>query len=114
MLDLVEHLAQWARGPVLIVAATRDELLERRSSWGSGRRARLLYLDPLSSEETRALVEALMPGAGAAAPEVAERAGGNPLFAEEIVRRLAESGQDSVAELPDTVHALLAARLDSL
>jgi adenylate cyclase len=114
MLDLVEHLARWGRGPVLIVAATRDQLLERRASWGSGRRATVLFLDPLSPGETRELVQALMPDGAGAAAAVAERAEGNPLFAEEMVRRLADGSYDSVAELPDTVHAVLAARLDSL
>ena len=47
-------------------------------------------------------------------PKVAERAGGNPFFAEEMVRRLAEEGASDATALPDTVQALLAARLDSL
>ena len=47
-------------------------------------------------------------------PAVAERAGGNPLFAEEIVRLLLDEGTGDTGELPDTVQALLAARLDSL
>ncbi len=47
-------------------------------------------------------------------PAVAERAGGNPFFAEEMVRRLVEEGAADATALPDTVQALLAARLDSL
>ena len=47
-------------------------------------------------------------------PRVAERSGGNPLFAEEMVRRLEEEGTGGIAELPDTVQAVLAARLDAL
>ena len=38
MLDLIEYLARWVRGPVLIVCLARDELLERRPGWGGGRR----------------------------------------------------------------------------
>ena len=52
--------------------------------------------------------------AGELVPQVAERSGGNPLFAEEMVRRLAEEEGDGIAELPDTVQAVLAARLDAL
>ena len=113
MLDLVEHVAQWARGPILILCLTRDELLERRPTWGGARRATTLLLDPLSPEETHALVEALMPDGATSAPAVIERAGGNPLFVEEMVRRLANHGDADLSQLPDTIQALLAARLDS-
>jgi class 3 adenylate cyclase/tetratricopeptide (TPR) repeat protein len=112
LLDLIEHLAQWVRGPVLIVALARDELLERRGAWGSGRRATTLFLDPLTRDQTRELVTTLLPDADADA--VAERAGGNPFFAEEMVRRLSDEHVVSVEEMPDSVHALLAARLDAL
>jgi class 3 adenylate cyclase/tetratricopeptide (TPR) repeat protein len=119
MLDLIEHLARWVRGPLLILCFARDELLERRSDWGGGRRdATSIFLEPLTGEESRELVSALLPdGANGSSPVVsvvAERAGGNPFFAEEMVRRLAEEGAETADTLPDTVHALLAARLDSL
>lgn len=120
MLDLIEHLARWVRGPLLIICFARDELLERRTDWGGGRRdATSIFLEPLTGDESRELVSALLPGDGGngASPVVsfvAERAGGNPFFAEEMVRRLAEEGTETADALPDTVHALLAARLDSL
>ena len=118
MLDLIEHLARWVRAPLLILCLARDELLERRPDWGGGRRAATsIFLDPLSGDESRELVSALMPERDDVAPViqfVAERAGGNPFFAEEMVRRLHEEGTDTADALPDTVHALLAARLDSL
>jgi class 3 adenylate cyclase/tetratricopeptide (TPR) repeat protein len=118
MLDLIEHLARWVRGPLLIVCLARDELLERRSDWGGGRRnATTIALEPLSTGETRDLVAALYGANGEGDPElvarVAQRAEGNPLFAEEIVNRLQEEGSDAEA-LPETVHSVLAARLDSL
>ncbi len=118
MLDLIDYLSQWLRAPVLQVCLARDELLERRSSWSASRRtATSLFLDPLAPEDTRALIAGRLGGA-AATPEVldalATRAEGNPLFAEEMVQRLAEEGGARAAELPDTVHGLLAARLDSL
>src|SRR4051794_20155008 len=116
MLDVIEHLAQWVRAPLMVLCLTRDELLERRPSWGGGRRnATQLFLEPLTVEDTRELVTALMPGDGSElAPVVAERSGGNPLFAEEMVRRIIEEGSAEAAELPETVQAVLAARLDAL
>jgi len=118
MLDLIEYLAQWVRGPLLLLCLARDELLEHRAAWGGGRRgATSIFLDPLSADDTRRLVTALLPeGADAqkAADVVATRAGGNPFFAEEMARLLAEEGTIETTELPGTVQALLAARLDSL
>ena len=118
MLDLIEYLAQWVRGPLLLLCLARDELLEHRQSWGGGRRgATSIFLDPLTADETRELVTALLPGsanAEKAADMVATRAGGNPFFAEEMARMLAHEGTIETAELPGTVQALLAARLDSL
>jgi len=118
MLDLIEHLGQWARAPVLQICLAREELLNRRSDWGGVRRdATTLFLDPLDESETRALVSELMvarePPEGVVTA-VAERAEGNPLFAEEMVRRLSEEDGASAIELPHSVQALLAARLDSL
>jgi class 3 adenylate cyclase/tetratricopeptide (TPR) repeat protein len=119
MLDLIDHLTRWVRAPLLLVCLTRDELLERRPGWGGGRRnATTIALEPLTEDETRELVAALMPGddAGGAdvVPQVAERSGGNPLFAEEMVNRLIEENTVEAAALPSTVQSLLAARLDSL
>ncbi|MGZ5341482.1 MAG: adenylate/guanylate cyclase domain-containing protein [Solirubrobacterales bacterium] len=120
MLDLIEYLARWVRGPLLLVCMARDELLERRPGWGGGRRnVTSIGLDPLTEFETEELVAALFPGAGENSHgevigEVAERAGGNPLFAEEMVNRLIEEGSGDAGALPGTVQSLLAARLDSL
>jgi class 3 adenylate cyclase/tetratricopeptide (TPR) repeat protein len=118
MLDLIEHLVQWSRAPVLQICLTREELLERRVGWGGVRRdATTVFLEPLGEEHTRELISSLLaidePGDGVIAT-VAARAEGNPLFAEEMVRRLAEEEGANAAELPATVQALLAARLDSL
>ncbi len=118
MLDLIEHLAGWGRGPMLIVCLARDELLERRPTWGGGRRnATTISLDPLSPQEAEDLVRSLLSGQEGGrelAEEVAGRSGGNPLFAEEMVNRLREEDSGDVEELPDSVHAVLAARLDAL
>ncbi len=115
MLDLIEHLARWMRGPMLLICLARDELLDRRSDWAGGRRnATSIFLDPLTPNETEELVESLYGnGNRELISRVAERAGGNPLFAEEMVNRLQEGG-DEPDVLPETVHSVLAARLDSL
>ena len=92
MLDAIEHLAQWVRAPLMLVCLARDELLDRRPGWGAGRRsATQLLLDPLAAEYTRALVAALIPGGDDVVSKVVERSGGNPLFAEEMARRVAEA-----------------------
>jgi len=118
MLDLLEYLARWARGPLLLVGLARDELLDRRSGWGGGRRnATTIALEPLEPERTRELVDALLAGEngdGELMRQVADRSGGNPLFAEEMVNRIREEGSTDSQILPDTVHSVLAARLDSL
>ncbi len=116
MLDAIEHLAQWVRAPLILVCLTRDELLDRRPGWGGGRRsATQLLLDPLAAEDTRALVSSLLPDGDEMVLRVVERSGGNPLFAEEMSRRIAEDGGTlGGGELPDTVQAVLAARLDAL
>ncbi|MCD6014224.1 MAG: adenylyl cyclase [Solirubrobacterales bacterium] len=121
MLDLIEYLARWTRGPVLLLCLARDELLDRRPGWGGGRiNATTITLEPLAREQVRALVTTLMPDpqSGLAArglvDQVAERSGGNPLFAEEMVNRIVEGGTTDTEALPETVHSVLAARLDSL
>ncbi|MDP9228174.1 MAG: AAA family ATPase, partial [Actinomycetota bacterium] len=119
MLDLIDHLTRWVRGPLLLVCLARDELLGRRPGWGGGRKnATSISLDPLTETETRELVAALMPATGASdadvVPQVAERSGGNPLFAEEMVNRLIDEDTVELAAMPSTVQSLLAARLDSL
>jgi class 3 adenylate cyclase/predicted ATPase len=122
MLDLIEYLARWVRGPLLLVCLARDELLERRPAWGGGRRnATVISLQPLTDAEAQELVTALFPGDdgngngnGQLVAQVAARSEGNPLFAEEMVNRIREEGAPDANTLPETVHSVLAARLDSL
>ena len=114
MLEAIEHLAQWVRAPLMLLCLARDELLDRRPNWGGdhGSATRLL-LAPLNSSQTHELVAALVPEGHDVLPAVVERSGGNPLFAEEMARRIAEDGGQGT-QLPDTVQGVLAARLDSL
>jgi len=118
MLDLIEYVAQWVRGPMLLLCLARDELLDRRRGWGGGRlNASTVVLEPLDHNDTAALVSALLAeieGGSVLGTAVAERSGGNPFFVEEMVRRLSEERSSDVSLLPDSVQAVLAARLDSL
>jgi class 3 adenylate cyclase/tetratricopeptide (TPR) repeat protein len=119
LLDFVEHLVDWAGGvPILLVCSTRPELFERRGGWGGGaRNATTLSLSPLSEEETAQLISSLsdrpvMPATTQQA--LLARAGGNPLYAEQYVRMLAERGDADELPLPETVQGIIAARLDAL
>ncbi len=117
LLDFLDHLVDWATSaPILLIATTRPELLERRPGWGGGKPdATTLTLAPLSASDTAALVaaltgESLTPQLTA---ELVERCAGNPLYAEQYVEALAD-GDGGPPGLPDTVRAILAARLDAL
>jgi class 3 adenylate cyclase/tetratricopeptide (TPR) repeat protein len=123
LLDLVEHLADWVRGPLLILCLARPELLDIRPGWGGGRvRSTAIELEPLSEEESELLVEKLLAqvagGTGEAPPtlpkEVLERTEGNPLFVEETIRMVVEGGAADGDRIPDTLQALIAARIDHL
>jgi predicted ATPase/class 3 adenylate cyclase len=118
LLDVIEHLAQSHRdAPLLIVCVTRPELLELRPSWGGGNlRAGAIELAPLNAEESERLADGLQPEGGLPAEQravVLEKAEGNPLFLEETVRMLAES-DGAGNHIPDTIQALIAARVDAL
>src|SRR5437763_716565 len=117
MLDFVDELVEWSTGvPLFVLCTARPELLDRRPAWSGGKlNASTLLLSPLSDEETARLVHALLGSSVLPAElqaRVLERAGGNPLYAEEFIR-LAEEGR-SDAELPESVQGIVAARLDVL
>ena len=121
LLDFLSYLAEWAEGvPLLLLCTARPELFERHPSWGAGlRNAHTINLAPLSESETSELVQGLLEQTVSEQVRTAilERAGGNPLYAEEFVRLVADRGlPDTGDELafPDSVQALIAARLDTL
>jgi tetratricopeptide (TPR) repeat protein len=103
--------------PVLLVATARPELLARRPSWGGGKaNAVTLSLAPLSDDDTARLVHALLERAVLPAEvqtALLERAGGNPLYAEEFVRMASERGSEDI-DLPESVQGIIAARVDAL
>ena len=130
-LDFVDHLLEWSRNvPILIVTLARPELLEIRPDWGAGRRNFLaLDLEPLAEAPMRELLKGLVPALSeSAVRSIVARAEGIPLYAVETIRMLAADGRlrelpdggfepvGEVGELavPDSLHALIAARLDAL
>jgi class 3 adenylate cyclase/tetratricopeptide (TPR) repeat protein len=120
LLGFLEHLADWAEGvPLLLLCTARPELFERHPGFGANaRNATRINLAPLSDAETARLVSILLERAVLpleTQQQLLEHAGGNPLYAEEFVRLLTDRdvGDESV-EVPESVQALIAARLDTL
>ena len=131
MLAFLEHLADRVEGvPLLVVGTARPELFERRADYAARlRNATHINLMPLSEEETARLVSALLKTAVIPAElqqPILVRAGGNPLYAEEFVRLLKDKDllikrggswildEGAQVPFPDSVQALIAARLDTL
>jgi tetratricopeptide (TPR) repeat protein len=121
LLDFVDEMVDWASGvPLLVLVTARPELLARRPGWGGGKpNAVTISLSPLSEEETTRLVHALMDRSVLPAETqsaLLDRAGGNPLYAEEFVALAQERGTRGAAAsvLPESVQGIVAARLDGL
>jgi tetratricopeptide (TPR) repeat protein len=130
MLEVLDELAERLEGPILFLCTTRPDLLRSRPDWGGGRRTfSFLPLDPLTGDESARLVSFLLDvdELSELRRRILERSEGNPFYLEEIVRHLidegllardgerwrAGDGLDDV-EIPDTVHAVILARLDLL
>ena len=130
LLDLLDRIVREAHVPALVLATARPELLDRRPSWGAGRRnAATIWLEPLPATATSRMVDELLAVELPAELRalVAERAEGNPFFVEELVGSLVEAGvlergdEGWVAHdlppgfsVPDSINAVLAARIDRL
>ena len=130
LLDFIEYLARWGEGPIAILCLARHELFDRRPTWGGGiSNAATIGLEPLTVDETGSLVDGLLAGGLPAVlrERVVGLAEGNPLFAEELIRMFVDRGVLRLAdgawelarpveeiEVPSSVQAVLAARLDGL
>jgi class 3 adenylate cyclase/tetratricopeptide (TPR) repeat protein len=130
LIDFIESIVEWSRNKALFVLTlSRPELLQRRPTWGAGQRSfTALHLEPLSSESMAALLRGFVTGLPEAVVEqVLQRAEGVPLYAVETIRMLVDRGQLverdgaltvtgtlGVLEIPDTLHALIASRLDGV
>jgi class 3 adenylate cyclase len=119
LLELIEHLVTWVReAPLLVISLARPELLDIRPGWGGGRvRATAIELEPLGEADSEELVDALAGEEDLSADDrqaVLAKTEGNPLFLEETVRMLTEDGAGGIGRIPDTLQALIAARIDRL
>ncbi len=130
VLDFIDHLLEWTKAlPIIVITLSRPDLLERRPDWGAGRRNfASLALDPLPEAAMRELLAGLVPGLSVSvAKAIVARADGIPLYAVETVRMLVAEGrlkeEDGVYQpvgdlttlaIPETLTALIAARLDGL
>ena len=130
MLDFIDYLLEWSRAqPIFILTLARPELLEKRPTWGAGKRQfTSVYLEPLPEPAIRELLAGLVAGLpDGAARAIAARADGIPLYAVETVRmlvadgRLVEEGGAyrpvgdlSQLAVPESLTALIASRLDAL
>ncbi len=131
MLAFLEHLADRAEAvPLLVIGTARPELFERHPDYAAGlRNVTPINLVPLSDDETARLVSALLETTVIPAElqqPILDRAGGNPLYAEEFVRLLKDKDllikegaswelrEGAEVPFPDSVQALIAARLDTL
>jgi class 3 adenylate cyclase/tetratricopeptide (TPR) repeat protein len=131
-LDLVEHVADWSRdAPMTVMCTSRQELLDHRPGWGGGKvNATTILLEPLTERECDELIENLLGRtrlADQARDRILEAAEGNPLFVEQMLSMLIDdgllrrdnghwvsTGEISSLQVPPSIQALLAARLDRL
>src|SRR4029077_8914278 len=130
LLDFIDHMLEWSRNlPIYIVTLARPELLERRPTWGAGKRNfTSLTLEPMPARAMRELLLGLVPGLPEAFVKViVARADGIPLYAVEHVRMLLAEGRATEGDgayqpvgaltdmaVPETLQALISARLDGL
>jgi len=129
LLDFLDYLVDWVRDlPIYVLVFARPELSQARPGFGAGRNRSMLTLDPLDPASMDALVEALVPGMPAVPrATITSQAQGVPLFAVEMVRSLIDrdivqpvegvyrlDGDIGELAVPESLHALLAARLDAL
>ena len=129
-LEFVDHLAQEAEGPVLLVCLARPEFLEFRQDWGEQTHGVRIALEPLGEAEVGTVIEELLGQAQVdedVRARIATASEGNPLFVEQLLEMMVEegllrrsgevwvaAGDLSTVSMPPTIHALLAARLESL
>jgi class 3 adenylate cyclase/tetratricopeptide (TPR) repeat protein len=130
LLEFVEYLLEWSRNHrIFVLTLARPDFQERHPTWGAGKRNfSALFLEPLSAQAMEELLDGAVPGLPEELREqILERAEGVPLYAVETVRMLLDrglleregeryrpTGPIEALEIPDTLHALVAARLDGL
>ena len=130
LLDFIEYLLDWSKNhPIFVLTLARPDLVERRPGWGAGRRNfTSIYLEPLPEKAMRDLITGLVPGLPEEiSDQILARAEGVPLYAVETVRMMIDRGLlvregssyqpvgvIGPLDVPETLQALIAARLDGL
>ena len=113
LLDFAEHLAGWVREtPIVVICTARPELLEQRPDWPG-----VVRLEPLARDDTAALLDVLLERgllADGVWDSVLDRAAGNPLYAVEYARMLAGRRMEGELPPPESLQAIVAARLDAI
>jgi class 3 adenylate cyclase/tetratricopeptide (TPR) repeat protein len=117
LLKFLDDLLDWSMGvPLLVLCTARPEIYELHESWGGGKRnSTTITLSALPPEETARLLHALLDQTVLPAETqtlLLHRCGGNPLYAEQFARMLADTGDE--IGVPETVQAVISARLDAL
>jgi tetratricopeptide (TPR) repeat protein len=129
LLDLIERLGRDVRGPLLLLTTARPDFMDRRSAWSGRVDAETISLEPLPAGTAGSLVDSLVASELPAHIRelVVDRAEGNPFFVEEILGNLIDAGvlerrdggwyaegMPAGFEIPDSVQAVLASRIDML
>src|SRR3954451_13757941 len=123
LLDFIDYMLEWSADfPIFVVTVARPELAERRPNWN------YMRLDPLAPTAVAAILDGLAHGLpDDLLAEISARADGIPLYVVETIRMLQDRGvlieedgryvvQGDVSDLdvPESLHALVASRLDGL
>ena len=131
VLEILTSVITRSQGAIVVVGTARPEFAAAHPGFLEAREdSAQVTLRPLSEAQTGALVEALLDVADLPATlrqQLADRAEGNPFFLEELIRRLIDEGaivadgdgwratdQAVKVRLPDSIHGLLASRIDGL
>ncbi|MGZ8795441.1 MAG: ATP-binding protein [Gaiellaceae bacterium] len=129
LLDLIERLGRDVAGPLLLLATARPDFVAGRTGWGGRVDSETMWLEPLPADAAGSLVDSLLTTELPAGVRelIVERAEGNPFFVEEVLESLIDAGilerenggwrandLPPGFEIPDSVQAVLAARIDLL
>jgi class 3 adenylate cyclase/tetratricopeptide (TPR) repeat protein len=130
LLDFIESTLDWSRNhPIFVMTLARPDFIERHPNWGAGKRNfTSLFLEPLPERGMEELLAGLAPGLpDELRTRILAHAEGVPLYAVETVRMLIDrgllvqegtryrlAGPVEALDIPETLHALIAARLDGL
>jgi class 3 adenylate cyclase/tetratricopeptide (TPR) repeat protein len=119
LLDLLEYVVGFSSGvPILLLCLARPDLFDARPSWAAPRPGTsLVSLSPLTLDESENLIEGLVEAAQVTRPlreRIVRVAEGNPLFVEQMLAMMVDDADTAADAMPDTIHAVIAARLDRL